>query len=134
MKPNTPKNSQILLVDDEALVLEELTETFEFEGFEVTTAATGDEAAALPGIDEMDIVISDLKMPGLSGLDLFKLLKQRGDFNGSVILLSGHGAQVEHDEAIELGIYAFLSKPIDVVDLVTVVENAIEGVCSQLVQ
>ncbi len=117
---------RILLIDDEALVLEELTETFEFEGFEVTTAASGNDALDLPDLDRIDVIISDLKMPGMSGLDLFRLLKERRDFKAKVILLSGHGAQTERDEAFELGIHAFLSKPIDVVDLVTVVENAIE--------
>lgn len=117
---------RILLIDDEALVLEELTETFEFEGFEVTTASSGNDALNLPEIDDVDVIISDLKMPGLSGIDLFKLLKERADFKAAVILLSGHGAQNEHDQAIEIGVQAFLSKPIDVVDLVAAVENAIK--------
>lgn len=118
----------ILLVDDEALVLEELTETFEFEGFKVMTAASGDEALCLPDIDKMDIVISDLKMPGLSGLDMFRSLKNRESFKTPVILLSGHGAQEEQDQALELGVHACLAKPINVDDLVAIVESAIRAI------
>lgn len=116
---------RILLIDDEEFVLEELLETFEFEGFEVTTASSGEEALGLSGIDDFHVVISDLRMPGLTGIELFKALKNRPDFNAKFILLSGHGAQDAHDEAMKCGFFACLSKPIDVAHLVAVVTTAI---------
>ena len=118
---------RILLIDDEALVLEELAETFEFEGFKVSIAASGEEALEIPDIERVDVVISDLKMPGMNGIDLFKVLKNRPDFTAKVILLSGHGAQEERDTALELGIFACLSKPIDVVELVAVVDSTFDA-------
>jgi len=116
---------RILLIDDEELVLEELCETFEFEGLDVMTAISGEEALALPDLDRADVVISDLKMPGINGIELFKVLKERPDFDARVILLSGHGAQEEHDLALELGIVSCLSKPINVVRLVAVVDSVL---------
>ena len=117
---------RILLIDDEELVLEELSETFEFEGFDVATAASGEEALRIPDIDGIDVVVSDLKMPGMNGIELFRTFRNRPDFDASMILLSGHGAQEERDQALELGVYACLSKPIDVVELVAVVVSTFE--------
>lgn len=117
--------NRILLIDDEAFVLEELTETFECEGFEVTTALSGEEALKIEDIAEIPVVISDLKMPGLSGIDLFETLKERSQLNAKVILLSGHGAQDARDKALDLGFFACLSKPIDIEELIEVVETAL---------
>lgn len=115
---------RILLVDDEELVLEELAETFEFEGFDVVTASSSEEALNLCELGDIGFMISDLKMPGLSGIEMFKAMKARPDFNAKVILLSGHGAQDAHDEALECGFFACLSKPVDVENLVSVVTGA----------
>lgn len=116
----------ILLVDDEVLVLEELAETFEFEGFDVTTALSGEDALKLDNIHDIDVVVSDLRMPGFNGLDLCKILSLRPHFHAKMILLSGHGSQDTRDEAYRLGFFACLSKPVDIGELVSVVDKALQ--------
>lgn len=118
-----PRN-RILLIDDEELVLEELAETFEFEGFDVMTVSSSEEALNLGKLEDIRIMVSDLKMPGLNGIEMFKAMKARPDFNAQAILLSGHGAQDAHDEALECGFFACLSKPVDILNLVSVVSDA----------
>lgn len=105
-------SSKILLVDDEPLVLEELQETLEFEGFDVQAVGSVAEALAACGAAHFDLVITDLKMPHQGGLDLLRSLRDIQDAP-RVFVLSGHGAESNREEATELGAYACFAKPVD---------------------
>lgn len=102
----------ILLVDDEPMVSEELQEALEFEGFDVT--AVESVSSALMTCDEasFDLIITDLKMPHLGGLDLLCSLQEMSD-PPKVFVLSGHGAESNRAEAISLGAAECFAKPVD---------------------
>jgi len=103
---------KLLLVDDEPFITEELQEALEFEGFAVdTTNSVLDALEACEGT-RYDVVITDLKMPQMGGLDLIRALKDRGDMP-MVFVLSGHGAESNRVEATSLGATECFAKPVD---------------------
>lgn len=67
----------ILFVDDEAVILKALTEIFSREGFHALTASTGEEALRILSLEEVDVVVSDERMPGLSGIELLSMIKEK---------------------------------------------------------
>ncbi|MEM1161093.1 MAG: response regulator [Pseudomonadota bacterium] len=103
---------RLLLVDDEPMLREELQESLEFEGYEVMTAATVEAALNLCGEADFDLVVTDLKMPHLGGLDLIRRLNDGGTAQ-KIIVLSGHGAESNRAEAMDLGAIACFAKPVD---------------------
>lgn len=115
---------RILLVDDEPLVVEELQESLEFEGFDVIGVNSVAEALAACGKTNFDLIITDLKMPQQGGLDLLRALRDMTD-RPQVFVLSGHGAESNRDEATELGALACFAKPVDPDMLVGQIEQAL---------
>ena len=112
----------ILIVDDEPLLREELQESLELEGFAVDAAGNGVEALARCAGAAYDVVVTDLKMPEMGGLDLIRALRERAETPGAImpktIILSGHGAERNRETAQDLGAAACLAKPVDVDDLI----------------
>lgn len=102
----------ILLVDDEPMVSEELQEALEFEGFDVTAVDSVSKALVECETSQFDLVITDLKMPHLGGLDLLRSLREM-EAPPKVFVLSGHGAESNRSEATELGALECFSKPVD---------------------
>lgn len=109
--------ASILLVDDEPMLREELSEALEFEGFDVQ--AVGSVAEALQSCSEtrFDLIITDLKMPQKGGLDLLTALQDLSD-PPLAFVLSGHGAESNRVEAMRLGARDCFSKPVDPDDLI----------------
>lgn len=105
--------TDILIVDDEEMIREELREALEFEDFAVTTASSAIEALEICDTAQFDVIVTDLKMPKMGGLDLLRELKAR-DVGSKLFVVSGHGAKSNEDEALALGAVACLSKPLDV--------------------
>lgn len=104
--------AKLLLVDDEPMVTEELQEALEFEGFEVETASSVADALEMSAHAQYDVVITDLKMPQATGLDLIRALGERGE-PPHIFVLSGHGADSNRDEATSLGARDCFAKPVD---------------------
>lgn len=104
--------TRVLIVDDEPLLCEELQETLEFEGFEVTAVNSVDSALHEVGAAEFDVVVTDLKMPERGGLELVEELKSRA-YPATVYVVSGHGAETNKDRALALGVTDCFSKPLD---------------------
>lgn len=104
--------ARLLLVDDEPLATEELQEALEFEGFQVETASSVADALDLSIGTRFDVVITDLKMPVATGLDLIKALGRR-DNPPHVFVLSGHGAESNREEATAFGAKECFAKPVD---------------------
>ncbi len=103
----------VLVVDDEAFILDEMREAFEDEGWRVVTAPSGEAALALPEDTRIDLLVTDLKMPGLNGIALYRRLCERPGVAAPAILLSGHGARSNEVEALEAGFAQCLAKPVD---------------------
>ena len=110
--PHLPPH-RLLLVDDDPVLRETLTDLLENEGFRVTTAASGEEAEASSGRHQppFDLVLTDLVMPGKSGMDV---LQKALAINPSctVLVLSGFGSVREATEAMDLGPTAWATKPL----------------------
>lgn len=116
--------TRLLLVDDEPLVTEELQEALEFEGFEVETANSVADALVLTDGKRFDVVITDLKMPVATGLDLIAALRERKD-PPHVLVLSGHGADSKREEATAIGAKECFAKPVDPDDLIEKIQEVL---------
>jgi len=114
---------KILVVDDEAAMREVLSARLEKKGFAVVTAETGGEAHSLLEEHPPDVVISDVVLPDLSGLDLLRKLKS-GNPHRPVILITAYGTVDSAVEAIKRGATDFLTKPIDHDKLLAIIEAA----------
>lgn len=113
---------QVLIVDDEPLLREELAEALEMEGFDVRTAeSVPDALSKMDGVN-FDTIVTDLKMPKIGGLELLEQLK-KDNFTGNVVVVSGHGAESSRDKAMELGALACFAKPLDVDELIELIDS-----------
>jgi two-component system nitrogen regulation response regulator NtrX len=98
---------------------------FEFEGFDCETASSGPEAVQIAERAEIDLVVLDVKMAGLDGLETLRLLRERAR-DVPVIMLSGHGTVKTAVEATRLGAFDFLEKPPETEKLLVAARNALE--------
>ena len=115
---------RLLVADDEKNIREGLAAGLELAGYEVVVAADGSEAFKRFHKGDIDLVISDLKMPGLSGEELLKkILNEIPDF--PVIILTAHGTVESAVEAMRLGAWNFLSKPVNLDHLCELVKQAL---------
>jgi DNA-binding NtrC family response regulator len=114
----------ILVVDDEKNQREILETILSGEGYDVTTASSGEAAVKFVADRHFDLVLTDLKMAGMSGLDL---LKELTDFDKSiiVILLTAHGSVDSAVDAMRLGAFEYLQKPYDKEKLLDTVSRAL---------
>ncbi len=102
--------SRILIIDDEAAIRDSLKMTLEYEGYEVVGAATGQEGLALVERDAPDLVLLDVKMPGMDGLEVLDRLRAMNE-TLPVIVVSGHGTISTAVEATKKGAFDFIEKP-----------------------
>jgi DNA-binding NtrC family response regulator len=107
---------KILVVDDEAELCELLEEFFSLEGFEVITAQSGEKALALFEAERPAAVVLDIKMPGLSGMEVLRRIKE-ADPPAIVIMVSAFGDVATIQEALQRGAYRYLEKPVDLEQL-----------------
>jgi two-component system nitrogen regulation response regulator NtrX len=121
----SPVRPRILVVDDEDAIRRSLAMMFEFEGFDCETASSGPEAVQVIERAEIDLVILDVKMAGLDGLETLRLLRERAK-DVPVIMLSGHGTVKTAVEATRLGAFDFLEKPPETEKLLVAARNALE--------
>jgi DNA-binding NtrC family response regulator len=116
----------ILIVDDEKNIREGLGKALELEGYKTFLAADGDEALRLVENEEIDLVIADLKMPGLSGEELLKKVVSAYP-TVPVIILTGHGTIESAVKAMRDGAYDFLTKPLNLERLSLLVKRALSN-------
>ena len=117
--------SKILLVDDEIVFTDNMSKLLNARGYRVTAVNSGDAAIQKLSEDEFDVVVLDLKMPGMDGLTTLKEIKKLDLFTQTLIL-TGHGSIDSALEAIKLGAYDYLTKPTEIHDLVAKIEGAWE--------
>jgi DNA-binding response OmpR family regulator len=110
---------RVLVVDDEAELVTALVERLNLRGFDAHGVTTGTEALARIAETSFDVVLLDLKMPGVGGLEVISRIKaERPDVQ--VILLTGWGSEVDAKKGQDLGAYGYLLKPVKIADLVRV--------------
>lgn len=108
-----PTEPRVLLVDDEAEFLRSMTPALRRRGMEVSTAGNGQEGLDVLAETVVDVVVLDMKMPGLSGMETLKAIKRSWPLV-EVIVLTGHPSLETAVEAVKHGAYDFLVKPADV--------------------
>ena len=118
--------SRILVIDDEVAIRDSLKMTLEYNGYEFVGAATGQEGLALAEREAPDLVLLDIKMPGMDGLDVLGRLRAINETT-PVVMISGHGTTSTAVDAIKRGAADFLDKPFDSTDrLLVTIGNALE--------
>ena len=102
---------RILIVDDEKIKRITLADDLSAQGHEVVTAADGEEAWTQLQTAQFDVVVSDLKMPRLDGIDLLKRIKQGRMADMAVVMMTAYGSIPVAVEAMRLGAFDFVTKP-----------------------
>ncbi len=116
----------VLVVDDEPGMRRGLTAVLERAGFEVLEAGTGEEALALVGERELGLVVSDMKMPGLGGLELLKSIKAMKP-GLPVVMITAYGTVADAVCAMKEGAEDFLTKPFSPTDLLHLANRLVSG-------
>jgi DNA-binding NtrC family response regulator len=114
---------RVLLVDDEGDLVYTMAERLSLRGYNVDAVTDGAEALERVASNTYDVAVVDVKMPGISGLVVLKVIK-RDRPETPVILLTGHGSIEEGEEGMKQGAYAYLFKPVDIEDLIKTMVDA----------
>ena len=121
---------RILVVDDEKIKRVTLSDDLAGQGYDVVAAADGAEALKLFERERFDVVVTDLKMPGVDGLELLKRIKQGPAADIEVIMMTAYGSIPVAVEAVKLGAYDFITKPFrneDIFPLIARIERGRQG-------
>ncbi|MFH1334950.1 MAG: response regulator [Candidatus Zixiibacteriota bacterium] len=118
-------SAKILVVDDEKRMCESLQTLLSKAGYNVTTVEKGEEALRRIDKSDFDLVITDIKMPQVDGLDILKAARAK-DEDALVILMTGYASLESAISAINQGAYDYLMKPIEFADLKLTIQRALE--------
>lgn len=118
---------KLIIVDDERIVRESLKHWFEEEGYIIDTAENGNEALQKFSVNKYDLALLDMKMPGMTGLELLKKIREI-DENCVSILITAFASVPTAIQALKDGAYDYVTKPIDPDELNNIVKNALESV------
>ncbi len=119
------QSAKILIVDDEANIRLTLNALLSREGYDVTVAASGEEAVVLLDQQSFDLLLVDLKMPGIDGMQVVSALRER-QHDTAVIVLTGHGSLETAVEGLHQGIFDYLLKTTDPAQVVERVKAGLE--------
>ncbi|KIX13137.1 response regulator [Dethiosulfatarculus sandiegensis] len=119
--------SKVLLVDDEREFVETLSERLMLRAIGSAVVYNGKEALKLADEDEPEVMVLDLKMPGIDGMEVLRRIKQEHP-EVEVIILTGHGSDRDRQECMEKGAFAYLEKPVDIETLSQTMQKAYESV------
>ena len=123
MKPQKKEHIRVLIADDEVEFTETLGVRLKLRNFETTTVSSGLAALKAVEADPPDVLVLDLKMPDLNGLEV--LAKVKEDFPAiEVIILTGHGSFEAGKEGMEQGAFDYIMKPVDLSQLIAKIEEA----------
>lgn len=115
----------ILIVDDEPSIRRTVREILEYEEYEVEEAEDGEEAVEMIQSSSLDLVLLDIKMPGMDGMEVLKACADEAP-ETPVVMISGHGNVETAVEATKLGAFDFIEKPPDLNRLLVTVRNALD--------
>lgn len=117
------KEMKILLVDDEEEFVKTLSERIEMRDVKSDVALNGEEALKIMDEDLPDVMVLDLKMPGIDGLEVLRRTKKA--YPGvQIIMLTGHGSEKDEKEARRLGVFEYLQKPVEFEKLMRTIVKA----------
>jgi CheY-like chemotaxis protein/cytidylate kinase len=119
--------SKILLVDDEREFVQTLSERLMMRDLGSAVAYDGESALEVAREDEPDVMILDLKMPGIDGIEVLRRVKKTQPAI-EVIILTGHGSEADKKVCMELGAFAYLQKPVDIDELSGTIKAAHEKI------
>lgn len=115
---------RILIIDDEASIRRTLREILEYEKYQVDDAASGMDGLTLIQDQEYDVVLCDIKMPQMDGIETLEAIRRHTE--APVVMISGHGTIETAVEAIKKGAYDYISKPPDLNRLLITLRNALD--------
>jgi DNA-binding NtrC family response regulator len=115
---------RILAIDDESNIRRLLTNELEQEGFRVATAATGEQGLALAGKEHFDLALVDLKLPGMSGIDVIRNIK-RMPSPVETIVITGHSDIDVAVQSMKLGALDFITKPFKLSELIPLIDQVV---------
>ena len=116
---------RILVIDDESAIRDSLKMILEYEGYEVQGAATGQDGLVIADRDQPDLVLLDIKMAGMDGLEVLQRLKTAHEAL-PVVMISGHATVSTAVEATKLGAFDFIEKPLSTERVLVTVRNALD--------
>lgn len=116
---------EILVIDDEQMILDMLDQILSSAGFEVQTALGGKKALEIFTDHPVQLVLTDIKMPGIDGYHLLREIKRQAP-ETRIVLMSGYSNDLSIREAIELGADEFVVKPFKGSEILQVLESAME--------
>jgi DNA-binding NtrC family response regulator len=117
--------AKILVIDDERSIRSTLQEILEYEKFDVDLAASGPEGLELFKKNKYDIVLCDIKMPEMDGIEVLEKIEETGT-DSQIIMISGHGNIDTAVAAIKKGAYDFIEKPLDLNRMLITIRNAMD--------
>ncbi|MCU0711015.1 MAG: sigma-54 dependent transcriptional regulator [Pirellula sp.] len=115
---------RLLIIDDELPILKAFSRAFASQSLEVVTASTGSEGESIFANLRPDVVVLDIHLPDSSGIDCYKRLREQ-DPRVPVIFITGHGTVQSAIEAMKLGAYDYLFKPLELSDMRELIEKAL---------
>lgn len=119
--------SKVLLVDDEREFVQTLSERLMLREIGSAVVYDGEEALRLVAEDEPEVLVLDLKMPGIDGMEVLRRIKR--DYpRVEVIILTGHGSERDKEACMQMGAFAYLEKPVDIDRLSEVMQEAYDAV------
>jgi DNA-binding NtrC family response regulator len=116
---------RILAIDDESNIRRLLANELEQEGFRVVTAATGEQGLALADQERFDLALIDLKLPGMSGIDVIRRIRHRSSPLDAIVI-TGHGDIDGAVESMKLGALDFITKPFKLSELIPLIDQAVQ--------
>lgn len=118
---------RLLVVEDQRDLRELLATAFSLEGYAVSTAASGEEALALVQREVPDLIVLDLALPGMGGIETLRRIREGGRAP-RVVIVTAHGTPAQMREAMALGVREFIGKPFDLDRLLRVVAGEMKEV------
>ena len=120
------KEIKVLLVDDEEDFVKSLSERIKMRDLDSEIALNGEEALKLVDDEVPDVMVLDLKMPGIDGMEVLRRVKKAYP-KVQVIMLTGHGSEKDEKEARRLGAFEYLEKPTSIDTLIKHIKRAFKG-------
>lgn len=120
---------KILVIDDEELIIRSLAKLLEVNKFEAFVAKTGQDALIMVEEEDFDLIISDIRMPGLNGIEaikeIYKILQEKNVEKPPVIFITGYANKEREQEAKALNPIEYIYKPFDIANLVNVIKKVL---------
>jgi len=117
------KEMKVLLVDDEEEFVKTLSERIKMRQLKPDVALDGEQALKMMDKDLPDVMVLDLKMPGIDGMEVLRRTKKA--YPGvQIVMLTGHGSDEDEKEAQRLGVFEYLQKPVEFEKLILTITNA----------